>query len=45
MCNHTFIHSSADGHLVSFHVLAIVNGAAINRKLLYSTGTLLHTLK
>ena len=28
---HSFlIHLSADGHLGSFHVLAIVNGAAVN---------------
>ena len=25
-----FIHSSVDGHLVCLHILAIVNGAAIN---------------
>ena len=31
MCIYNFfIHSSVDGHLVSFHVLAIVNGAAMN---------------
>ena len=30
MCHGIFIHSSADGHLGGFHVLAIVNGAAMN---------------
>ena len=30
MCQNFFIHSSVDGHLGGFHVLAIVNSAALS---------------
>ena len=37
---HSFlIHSSADGHLGCFHVLAIINSAAIERLLLNHANT------
>ena len=35
-----FIHSSVDGHLGSFHVLAIVNSAAMNNGIHVSFSTL-----
>ena len=40
MCHNFFIHSSVDGHLVCFHVLAIVNSAAINNGIHVSFSTL-----
>ena len=35
-----FIHSSVDGHLGCFHVLAVVNGAAVNNGIHVSFSTL-----
>ena len=41
ICNHNFfIHSSVDGHLGSFHVLAIINSAAMNNGIHGSFSTL-----
>ena len=38
MCHIFFIHSSVDGHLGFFHVLAIVNSAALNIRVHVSFG-------
>ena len=34
--HHNFIHSSVNGHLGCFHVLAIVNSATVNNGILVS---------
>ena len=40
MCHNFFTHSSVDGHLGSFRVLAIVNSAAISNGIHVSFSTL-----
>ena len=40
MCHNFFIHSSIDGHLGCFHILAIVNSAARNNGIHVSFSTL-----
>ena len=40
MYHNFFIHSSVNGHLGGFHVLAIVNNAAVNNRIHVSFSTL-----
>ena len=40
MCHNFFIHSSVNGHLGCFHVLAVVNSASMNNEIHVSFSTL-----